>query len=313
MVSSANGSIWQSSDFAEFQTSTPGRSKSWILAAYENDKLIGGIQIYRFDLGKGYCWLYGGRGPIIGDDYGVMHVMLQEIKLLAEKEKAIFFRLDPPNVKIAKWGKQIDEGFQPQSTLVLDLNLSEEELLKQMKSKGRYNIKLARKKGVEIIEGGIEDLKSYEKLLKETTIRDGFSGHKIDFYKNMLKQLGEKKMCKLFLAKYEGEVLAAAICTYFGKIATYYYGVSSNKNRNIMAPYLLQWEMIKDAKEGGYDFYDFLGISPSNSKGHKWDGVTSFKKKFGGEVIDYPKPQEIAYKKPLYWLFCLKRMLNKFR
>lgn len=310
-VKKSGASIWQSAHFGSFQLKVPGRSKRWILGVFKNDELIGGMQFFRFDLPGGMCWLYGARGPVVpGMDAGVIHLLMQEIEILARKENAVFLRLDPAVEKFLKLGKEIKEGFQPQTTLCLDLQQSEEELLAQMKQKGRYNIKVAGKNEVEVVEGGEEDMKDYGRLLRETTARDGFKGHKLGFYKKMLAELEPQGMAKLFLAKHEGKVLAAAICTYFGETATYYYGVSSNKNRNVMAPYILQWKMIQDARARGFKVYDFLGISPSDSAGHKWDGVTSFKKKFGGEVVDYCRPQEVVYKKLLYLLYALRRKMR---
>ena len=79
----------------------------------------------------------------------------------------------------------------PQHTLVLNLDKEEDELLKEMKPKGRYNIKLASKKAVEVSVANPKKIKQFQKdlndffsILEETTNRDGFRGHNKNYYKN---------------------------------------------------------------------------------------------------------------------------------
>jgi lipid II:glycine glycyltransferase (peptidoglycan interpeptide bridge formation enzyme) len=67
-----------------------------------------------------------------------------------------------------------------------------------------------------------------------------------------------------------------------------------------LAAYALQWKAIKTAKQRGFRYYDFLGIAPENSNNHAWSGVTDFKKKFGGEVIDYPASSELILRKTAF-------------
>ena len=245
--------------------------------------------------------------------------------------------------------KEAHASYQPEWTLKVDLSASEEQILKQMKPKGRYNIKVAGKKGVEVwrndpakrdeggapagrqgtmhkaqlmtnVKGGRAEKEGetenggsrkkektlewgvgeFYRLLRETTERDQFHGHGEQFYRDMLGVLGNKEsggsldprsgsrcatpvgndkargndmlrqaqhdrenpMAKLYLAEYQNEIIAGVIVTFCGDIATYYYGASGNKHRNVMAPYLLQWEAMKEAKKRGCKWYDFLGIAP---------------------------------------------------
>jgi len=65
----------------------------------------------------------------------------------------------------------------------------------------------------------------------------------------------------------------------------YNYGASSNRKRNLMAPYLLQWKGIEWAKSQGAMVYDFLGISPENTPNHQLENVAGFKLKFGGTRV----------------------------
>ncbi len=301
--------IHQSPAWGQFQAKIPYRGKYWIVVLEEDGKIIGGSMIIKHKIRQKYCWLYAARGPLLSN-FNHTEVLLEAIKKIAKEEKAIFLRIDPPlteEIPAIKGFKKIKEGFQPQHTLLIDLTKSEEQLLKEMKPKGRYNIKLAAKKGVEISLSDPKtkefqnDLKDFSKILEETTARDAFRGHSQNYYKTMIETL--KNDVRLYLARYNGELLAATIVTFFKDSATYYYGASSNKHRNLMAPYLLQWQAIQDAKKMGLKHYDFLGISPSENKNHPWYGVTAFKLKFAGEKINYVSPQEYSFKKATHLLY----------
>jgi len=334
------GNIHQTPEWGHFQSEIPGRGKYWIIVLEEADKIIAGALMLRTSLPHGYSWLYTPRGPLLTYENSEqacsqMNILLEVIKKIAKEEKAVFLRIDPLIEKSARAdfnGEKTSEtshlglechrhaplsfphfrqnihGFQPDHTLILDLTKSEDELLAQMKPKGRYNMRLAEKKGVKIRTSTprdphfARDLASFYRILHETTSRDGFHGHNQDFYKNMLESLGSDHST-LYLAEFEGKIIAASLNTFFGNTATYYYGASSNEHRNVMAPYLLHWQAIRDAKDKGYNFYDFFGIAPENAVNHPWGGVTDFKKKFGGTEISYQLPQEFIFKKTLYLLY----------
>lgn len=293
--------IHQTSAWGHFQEKIPGRDKYWIIVLEENDKIIGGTMLIRHALPKGYCWLYAARGPLIKEDQ--MEELLKTIKPIAKKEKAIFLRVDPPTEKPIKFKgfKETHSGFQPEHTLIIDLTKSEEEILKQMKPKGRYNIRLAEKKGVKIHKSN--DIDSFYSLLEQTTHRDKFSGHDKNFYQKMLDKLPNSAI--LYTATYNEKPIAGIIVTSFKDTATYYYGASGNEYRNVMAPYLLQWHAIKEAKDRKLKYYDFFGIAPENTASHPWAGVTEFKKKFGGKPQTYAPPQEYSFKPLLHFLYKL--------
>ena len=179
-----------------------------------------------------------------------------------------------------------------------------------MKPKGRYNIKIARKHGIAIRisnDDPQKDIKTFYKLFQDTTSRDRFSGHSLDYYQNMFLFLEPRP--KLYIAEYKDQPIAAIIVTYFHKTATYYFGASSNEHRNLMSPYLLQWQAILDAKKAGYSYYDLFGIAPEGKQKHPWAGVTAFKLKFGGKRVNYLHAREIIYKPFWYALIKLAKKL----
>ncbi|MCK9186368.1 peptidoglycan bridge formation glycyltransferase FemA/FemB family protein [Candidatus Gracilibacteria bacterium] len=333
------GSIHQSSAWARFQGAIKGRGQYWIIGLMDDKKIIGGTVVVRHKMPKGFSWFYGSRGPLL--DYENLTekeineqaaLILEEITKLAKTEKAIFLRFDTPILAktskhtslLFKNFRKIKEGFYPQDTLVLDLEKSEEELLSEMKPKGRYNIKLAEKKGVKVEEyrgkkalGKAMD--DFYELLGDTTARDGFTRHPKEVYVAMVENLTPEKTQFnmshppegiLYIAKFENIPVAGMIAVSYKDATTYYYGASSNEYRNTMAPYLLQWHAIKEAKKEGFKWYDFMGISPENNEKHKLSGVTDFKNKFGGTRLTYLLPQEHAFKKLLYLAYRLKNVVK---
>lgn len=187
---------------------------------------------------------------------------------------------------------------QPPDTVVLDLAPDEEELLNGMKPKTRYNVRLAMKKGVEVRLGTVEDLELWYALYQETAARDRIAIHPYAYYRALfdlsLSYGGESPALSLFLAYYEGTLVGGILVALFKDMAIYLYGASSNRHRNVMASYLLQWEAMKWAKRMGARTYDLFGIPPREDPTHPMVGLYRFKTGFGGKILhrwgcwDYP-------------------------
>ena len=234
-------------------------------------------------------------------------LLLAEIKDLAAQEGVMFLRFDPLERQMADdYGlplvKTID--VQPSKTLILDLSKSEEELLKQMHQKTRYNIRLAEKKGVKVVEAGVDRFEEFWQLLASTGDRDEFNLHGRSYYQAMLNL--DKSFVKLMFAEYESKPLAGSLSVFFGDTATYIHGGSANENREVMAPYALQRQTIKLAKSLGYKYYDFHGINEA-----KWPGVTRFKLGFSGVVVTYPGTFDLIFDAGWYSIYKMVRKVRR--
>ena len=158
-------------------------------------------------------------------------------------------------------------------TALIDLTQSEEEILANMKQKGRYNIKTAQKHEVKVEKSEPvqnakqqnihEPVHDFYELLQETTQRNHFAQNNFEYYQKLVQSLEEYDLGGLYVAKKDDEIIAAAIFVYYGNVGTYYYGASTSDNakRKYMASYLLQWEAIKEAKKRGCQWFDFLGVA----------------------------------------------------
>ena len=285
-----NGSFLQSWQWGEFQESL-GR-KIWRLEIAGSKGLI--IK-HNLPLGKSY--LYCPRGPI-----GPIEMFLEKVKEIGQQEKSIFFKIEPPEVCISRTRLKI-HTLQPQKTLILDITKPEEELLNQMHPKTRYNIRLAQKKGV-TIEESKEKIDDFLRLSKETAQRDKFHLHPKKYYQKMLEVLGQEGMVKLFLAKYQNQIIVANLICFFGQTAVYLHGASDYSFRHLMAPYLCQWQAILEAKKQGFKYYDFWGIDEE-----KWPGVTRFKKSFTGQEITYPGSFDLVSQPIWYKIYQLAKCI----
>lgn len=293
-----NGSFLQSWSWVQFQRSL-GR-KIWPIETAGLKTLI--IK-HNLPLAKNY--LYCPRGPV-GE--GFEH-FLEEIKQIAQEEKSIFFKIEPASqLPLTDSGFKVSpKQIQPSKTLILDISKSEEELLSQMHQKTRYNIRLAQRKGVEIqlwSGSSSQEISIFLDLLEQTAKRDKFHIHPLEYYQKMLEILGKEGMLKLFLARHQDKIIAANLVCFFGQTATYLHGAADYDFRQLMAPHLLQWQAIRQAKQLDLKYYDFWGIDKK-----KWPGVTRFKRGFNGQEIDLPGAFDLIFQPVWYRIYDLGRRI----
>ncbi len=204
------------------------------------------------------------------------------------------------------------KNHEPAQILMIDLKKNEDELLLQMKSKTRYNIRLAKRRGVEVfLSQKNEHVEKFIELIKTTSERDRITSHKDEYYRKMIKTMPDDVM-KLYFARYQGEIISAVLVIFYGGVATYLHGASANEYRNVMAPHALQWRAIRDAKRKGCKKYDFGGTrvsstnySLSTTHYENWEGITRFKVGFcpNCELIEFPGCWDIVIDSKKYWLY----------
>jgi lipid II:glycine glycyltransferase (peptidoglycan interpeptide bridge formation enzyme) len=258
--------------------------------------------VVKHDLPFGKSYLYA---PQCGADF-LSKSFIKKIKEIAKKEGAIFFKIEPSKetkktTELKKLGFKKGQIIQPDKTSILDISDSEEKILRGMHHKTRYNIKLAEKKGVIVKQSNSEkDLEEFWRLLQQTTKRDGFNSHPKEYYRKLLKIPN----VTLFLALSKEKVVATNIVAFHKEQGIYLHGTSDYKYRNLMAPYLLQWKQIVEAKEQGCLEYDFWGIDEK-----KWPGVTRFKRGFQGQEVFYLGAYDLVFQKIWYWIYKIARKI----
>ncbi|HEX6508467.1 MAG TPA: peptidoglycan bridge formation glycyltransferase FemA/FemB family protein [Chloroflexota bacterium] len=174
---------------------------------------------------------------------------------------------------------------QPRSSWVLDIDAEPDTLLANMKQKTRYNIRLASKKGVEVVDAGTDQLDTFYRLYQETAARDDFFIQPRSFYAEMFDVFDRAGSFSLLFALHDERPIAAVTLLRFGETCWYVHGASSNEHRNFMATYLLQWEAIRRAQEWGCSLYDFRAVPDVLREDQDMYGVYRFKEGFGGRKV----------------------------
>jgi lipid II:glycine glycyltransferase (peptidoglycan interpeptide bridge formation enzyme) len=178
----------------------------------------------------------------------------------------------------------------------VDLALSPEAILEQMKPKGRYNVRLAQRKGVRVVEDRTDrGYADFLALYRETFDRHGLKGHSDEYLQGLRDRVFPYDRGTILFAEYEGQRLAAALLLFHGDTATYKYGGSSLAHRNVMAPYLLHYDAMLRSKARGHRWYDFYGIAPKDEPEHRWADFSEFKRKFGGVELHFVPALERVY------------------
>ena len=259
----------------------------------------GGILLIRHEFTRYFSYLYCPR-PIFKNEPPEEDLFTQ-IKKIAVAERAVFLKIDPQDPIPEKWNSRIrmrySTSLQPAESVIMDIAQSEEKLLLGMHEKTRYNIRLAERKGVEVSKMPFGDIKRdfevFWTLMRETAQRNTFFLHEKEYYQALFQAQSDLFSNELFFATIKGKVLAVALINFYqpSGMAVYLHGASSRDQKELMAPHLLHWRIIQEAKKRGLKGYDFWGIDEQ-----KWPGVTRFKMGFGGKRIAYPPSIDMLYR-----------------
>jgi len=307
------GSIEQTWNWGVLQTSIEGRESMFVFGVFEKKKLIGSMLVVRQHMGRGKYWLWCPRGPLLPEKNAAKAwgLLKEACKELAGRGGDVFMRVETGAYvgdEVVVQGVPSKEIYVPQHTLMLSLDVSEESILKQMKQKGRYNIKQAHKAGVYVLRSKGADLDDFYDVLVETAKRDGFYLHDKQYYRLFFDLMDGRLL--FYTAYHEDDFLGGIFVTHLGDTATYYFGASSGKKRSVMAPYATQWFAMQEAKKAGMKTYDFFGIAPEGDAKHHYAGVTQFKTRFGGKRVDYQQAQVFVYRR--FWWY-LRKIAKLFK
>ncbi len=287
------------------------------LAVVENENILAQAQMVYMPVFFGWQYAFCPKGPIESSKLKVEShkVLLEYLK----NKNCIFLRYEPENIQYPISNIQIKKtiDINPSATLFLDLNKTEAELLAGMHQKTRYNVHLAEKKSIEISQE--KNLDVFWDLMNKTGSRDKFGLHHKSHYEKVLAA----PIVYQLTAYEKNHPIACAVFTRFGNTFTYLYGASDYKYRNIMAPYLLQWQGIKMGKSFGCQWYDFFGVAPRlqsvNNKTvdypydpkHQYAGVTRFKLGFGGKPRKAPGTVDLVIDQHKYLVYNFLRRLRR--
>lgn len=235
------------------------------------------------------------------------------LKNFAPEKKIIFTKFEPNierigsnNLIIGKY--KLLESPRPlftKYTFQIDLTKSENELLKQMKAKTRYNVRLAQKKGIVVKEDNSDkSFKTYLKLQKETTNRQKFYAHDEKYHRLLWETLGKEGIAHILTATYNSEILVSWMVFLFNNILYYPYGGSSDKYRNYMPSNLLLWEAALWGKRKDAKIFDLWGaLGPNPDQGDPWYGFHRFKEGYSGRLVEFIGSYDFVINPLLYNIY----------
>jgi lipid II:glycine glycyltransferase (peptidoglycan interpeptide bridge formation enzyme) len=269
---------------------------------------------------------YVPKGPVV--DWGNLRRVegvLAEVEALAKLRNCIFVKIDPDVQEDSAEGIRLRNLFrqrgwrfsqdqiQFKNTALSDLTPDENDLLENMKSKWRYNVRLAERRGIVVRQGNREDLQAYYELYRETGARDGFLIRPFDYYQTTWEsyltaegESGNPAGGALLLAEHaeEDSPLAGIFVMRYGERAWYFYGASSERRRRDMPNYLLQWEGMRWAKAHGCTLYDWWGAPTDiTDPADGMQGVWQFKQGFGASFAKHVGAWDYATSPWLYRLY----------
>jgi lipid II:glycine glycyltransferase (peptidoglycan interpeptide bridge formation enzyme) len=279
----------------------------------DGDAIVGGALVGKWTFDEGHCFYYIQDGPVLPADEAaaaeVFTTVLASVKRHAAAEDATVshLRIEPRWQSLPSFVRGFqppafaDRFREPRYTLCIDLSTSEDGILWQMKPKGRYNVRVARKHGVVVVEdNSAQGLEDFLRIQRRTANRQGIERKPPGYFRPMIAELGALGRVSLFFAECHGRRLATALVVSFGKRATYFFGGSLVLHRRVMAPYLLHYEVMRSAKARGCEVYDLWGVAPPDRPDHSWQQISAFKRKFGGEEIELVPTLDLVLDRAAY-------------
>jgi len=324
-VSTRNGSFLQSWDWGEWQNQG-GKIPHRFFVQADNDIMLA-AQVLEHTVPRfGWKYLYIPYGPVFMDllandkNDGILRTLLDGLR--TQFPEALFIRLEPTYdityvLPAASYPMKPTKHIQPGKTLVVDLSKNDEELLAAMHPKTRYNIKVAQKNDVQILaiklqDAGTQDLERCINLIQETAKRQHYRNHSnkyfVDLFNFLKNQSNDDSLqAQIYFAVYQHTPIVTGVMIDFGQTRMYLYGGSGDQYRNMMAPYLMHWQAMTDAKNQGLKYYDLGGSETADAKEQ---GFTRFKLGFGGQQVDYPPAVDLVSRGALYYIYKSARMLT---
>ncbi|MEI6191215.1 MAG: peptidoglycan bridge formation glycyltransferase FemA/FemB family protein [bacterium] len=323
----AEAAFTQADFYADWQRSLGREVKKFVInkITENNTEIVAYFQMIKYPLLLGKSYFYIPYGPILkNEDENLLVFLKQEIKKISESEKAVFTRLDfTPVISTEILNKIFTKSplytyhssfFQPRTEWFLGLEKTETELLADMHKNHRYSIRVAEKENinVEIVTENFDKyFETFYELMAGTAERNSFKLHPKNYYRNIFQNL-PKINAHLAVAKYNEKILVIDLVIIYGGVANYVFSGSSNEERDKMPTYLALWKSILQAKALGCKYYNFGGISAENRPEKSWEGLTAFKKKWGGQEISHSDFFDLVANPFLYHLYNLRKLLKRF-
>jgi lipid II:glycine glycyltransferase (peptidoglycan interpeptide bridge formation enzyme) len=267
------------------------------LGVFEGEELAGGAIGYAFPSPAEAALLAVPDGPLLDWDAptagAAFEALVRALRRSPAGRRAVAVRVEP-RLPLGAGPERVPAPLRslarapvdlvPVESLEVDLG-PEELMLARMKPKGRYNARLARRRGVEVVSSSDPaDVHSLHFVLEQTAGYQDFLLEPKSFFINLAGAL-MPAMARLAFARYKGITLAAALTVRHGATVTYLYGGHLPLFPDVMASHALHWHVMREAAAEGARVYDLYGYVPTDRPGHPYAGFSRFKEKLGGRHV----------------------------
>ena len=276
----------------------------------ENDQLIG-VYAGEVEPAKRGRHLAVAGGPIFDwSNPEVKKLIFDDMELQAKKLKCTFVRVRPQLQNTPENAKTFQQlGFRKAPMYlsvefagVLNLENSEEEILKNMRQRLRRALRKAEKNQITIEKtSDPKAIHDFYQIELQTAKRHDFYAFSEDFLTKQFAAFAKNDEAVLYIAKLNGEILAENFMIFYGNEASYHYGVSSELGTKYSGAPLLHMEAMRDARKRGIKRYNFWGIVDENDTKHRFYGVSVFKRGFGVEELKYLEARDLVLDKISYY------------
>ncbi len=294
--------IEQSAHWDDFDTALAGREPWGIVALANGEEPWAVLRLSLYE-GRGFTYLWAKHGPV-----WLVEPTAEREQVLRNELVALIAKVRPrtPFVRLHARHRAPDthellQTLTYDQTVIVDLEPSEDDIMAQMRQRGRRCIRKGLKdESLEVTEEtGLSEseFEALYEVLVETGERDGFGISGAGVYWTMLQTLGGGK-ARMFVTRREGRPLAWAIVTVHQGQGVYYYGASNAEGRKAWAADLLHWRIMQILKEEGVSSYDFMGTA--SDRAPSLAGVTEFKTKFAKDVTHVDGAWDVPVRPRLY-------------
>lgn len=287
---------------------------------YKRDNQVVGTCLFTIERAKRGSYLSCPGTPVLDwQDTQLVSFWLKQVEILAKKEKLSFVRVRPQALDTPDLRQKFNQlGFNlapmhltADLTIQLDLTQDLEQILKQMRKNTRYEVRKAEKLGLTSrLSTKVSDIQSFYQHQLELAEKHNFVPFSLNFLKNQFQEFVSRDQAVLVHTYDQSDqLLASAFIITYGQEAVYHYGISTPENQKKPGAYLAQWRAIEYAKKHGCTRYNFWGVNPKDEPNHRFAGVGTFKRGFGGQEVAYLPAHDL----PTSWWYNLVRVFETFR
>ena len=252
-------------------------------------------------------------GPLIDwQNQQVVELTTAELQRIARLEKCVFVRMRPQLVETPENSATLKrQGFikaqmhlSAEHTNIIDLRPDQETLLANMRQQTRYEVRRVEKHGVRVSwSSGVDAVESFHQLQSSTASRQQFIPPSRQYLMACHKRLGDK--LRVYRAEKDGNLLNLALVVTYGHEADYFEAASTDEARKEPGAYGIIWQAMSDAKDSGIERFNLWGIASNDDPNHRYAGVTTFKRGFGGQDVIYEAAHDLVIDRLRYganWL-----------